>query len=69
LGPYPITLSDTTVASFVDIGYLTTVTHAVSEAATVWLFLFSMGLVVTRHHQRSTGASTRRLQIFQAMSV
>jgi len=69
LGPYPITLSDTTVASFADIGYLTTVTHAVSEAATVWLFLFSMGLVVRRHHQRSTGASTRRLQIFQAMSV
>ncbi|WP_287134026.1 leishmanolysin-related zinc metalloendopeptidase, partial [Alteromonas sp.] len=69
LGPYPISLSDTTVASFADIGYLTTVTHAVSEAATVWLFLFSMGLVVRRHHQRSTGASTRRLQIFQAMSV
>jgi len=68
LGPYPISLSDTTVASFADIGYLTTVTHAVSEAATVWLFLFSMGLVVRRHHQRSTGASTRRLQIFQAMS-
>ena len=69
LGPYPISLSDTTVASFADIGYLTTVTHVVSEAATVWLFLFSMGLVVRRHHQRSTGASTRRLQIFQAMSV
>ena len=69
LGPYPISLSDTTVASFADIGYLTSVTHAVSEAATVWLFLFSMGLVVTRHHQRTTGASTRRLQIFQAMSV
>jgi len=46
LGPYPITLSDTTIASFADIGYLTTVTHAVSEAATVWIFLFSMGLVM-----------------------
>lgn len=48
LGPYPITLSDTTVASFADIGYYTTVTHAVSEAATVWIFLFSVGLVAMR---------------------
>lgn len=52
LGPYPITLSDTTVASFADIGYLTTVTHAVNEATTVWLFLLSMGLIVGRYHQR-----------------
>ena len=48
LGPYPITLSDTTVASFADIGYLTTVTHAVDEAATVWLFLLSFGLVLRK---------------------
>ncbi len=48
LGPYPITLSDTTVASFADIGYYTTVTHVVSEAATVWIFLFSVGLVAMR---------------------
>ena len=53
LGPYPITLSDTTIASFADIGYLTTVTHAVSEASTVWLFLLSIGLVARRHRQRS----------------
>ena len=52
LGPYPITLSDTTVASFADIGYLTTVTHAVDEATTVWLFLLSMGLIVGRYHKR-----------------
>ncbi|MFZ8200167.1 leishmanolysin-related zinc metalloendopeptidase [Alteromonas portus] len=51
LGPYPITLSDTTVASFADIGYLTNVTHSVSEATTVWLFLLSIGLVVIRHRQ------------------
>ena len=53
LGPYPITLSDTTVASFADIGYLTTVTHAVNEASTVWLFLLSIGLVAMRHRQKS----------------
>ncbi|CAA0363899.1 Peptidase [Alteromonas alvinellae] len=53
LGPYAITLSDTTIASFADIGYLTTVTHAVSEASTVWLFLLSIGLVARRHRQRS----------------
>lgn len=59
LGPYPITLSDTTIASFADIGYLTTVTHAVSEAASVWLFLLSIGLIVGRNNQRPRVASLK----------
>lgn len=53
IGPYPITLSDTTVASFADIGYLTTVTHAVSEAASVWLFLLSLGMVIQRSRRNT----------------
>ena len=59
LGPYPITLSDSTVASFADIGYLTTVTHAVDGAATVWLFLLSFGLVLRKKPLRT---SARLLQ-------
>lgn len=53
IGPFPITLSDTTVASFADIGYLTSVTHAVSEAATVWLFLLSSGMVIKRRRPKA----------------
>lgn len=60
LGPYPITLSDTTVASFADIGYLTTVTHPVSEATTIWLFLLSLGFIIRKKPIRS---SARFLQI------
>lgn len=49
LGPYPITLSDTTVASFADIGYLTIVTHAVSEASTLYLIILMLWYL---SHQR-----------------
>ena len=52
-------IADAAVASFADIGYLTTVTHAVDGAATVWLFLLSFGLVLRKKPLRT---SARLLQ-------
>lgn len=42
LGPVPTTISNTTIASFADIGYLTIVTHAVSSPSTLGLFALAL---------------------------
>ena len=47
-------LSNTTIASFADIGYETVITHAVNESPVALLFIFSLMVMKRKYRKRKT---------------